>query len=322
LHILLSSGRANPRAGTPQGSFKLHHYHAFGLKIASELELPELHPGHGPADVSIRFTRSPDAPPRDDLVTVEGERLYLRLWDIEYEVLGGREICVTAPARKEMMDVRIYLLGSIMAGLLHQRSYLPVHGNVLSIGGGAAAFCGDSGAGKSTLAAWFEAQGLEVLADDLCAVRFDAASNPSVFEGIPRIKLWPESLELFGRNSATLDKVASDLDKYHVPLARAKKEGSLIPGPLERIYILDRSDEGRALSIERLTGLAAAKAVLDNAFGWQLGQNIKDNDRRQFDACLAIASRCAVFRLRRRWSLAHFDEDAKLIERHLTEPLD
>jgi hypothetical protein len=284
--------------------------------------LPELHPGVGPGDVTIYFTTLPDAAPQDDLVTIDGERLYLRLWDIGYEVTGGREIRVTAPEGKALMDVRIYLLGSIMAGLLHQRSYLPIHGNVLSVDGGAAAFCGDSGAGKSTLAAWFEANGLQVLADDLCAVRFDEQLNPFVFEGIPRMKLWPDSLKLFGRDPRTLDKVASDLDKYHVPLAKAKKTGSLAPVPLRRVYILDRTEEGEDFSVVRLSGAAAAQAVLDNAFRWRLGQDLQENDRRQFDKCLAIASRCAVFRVRRRWSLDHFNADAKQIERHLKAPLD
>ena len=244
----------------------------------------------------------------------------LCLWNIRFEVIAGSTITIRAPESVDVADVRIYLLGSVMAALLHQRRYLPIHANVVRTGGSAAAFAGDSGAGKSTLAAWFEARGREVLCDDLCAIRFDG--HPTVFEGIPRLKLWSETLHALGRDATGLERVASDLLKYHVPLERAGKEGSLDPMPLERIYLLDRAAERDSPSIERLTGIHAAQAVLANAFRWELGQWIQDNDRTQFDQSMELARRCAVFRVRRRWALEHLEEDAQMIERHLTAPLD
>jgi hypothetical protein len=313
---------ANSRVDRLQGERPLHHYHAFGLRIASALELPELHPGQGPADVTISFDRIADPEPAADTVTVEGDRVHLHLWNITFQVTAGRDVAIRAPESVDIADVRIYLLGSVMASLLHQRLYLPIHANVVRIGDFAAAFAGDSGAGKSTLAAWFEREGHEVLCDDLCAIRFDEGGDPIVYEGIPRLKLWPETLALLGRDSAGLEKVASDLDKFHVPLQRAEREGSLDPVPLARIYLLDRAVPGESASIERLTGIHAAQAVLANAFRWELGQWIQDNDRTQFDQSMELARRCAVFRVRRRWAVEHVDEDAKMIERHLTAPLD
>jgi hypothetical protein len=270
--------------------------------------------------VTIHYKTVPGAT-HEDLVTVHGDTVRMLLWNIQFDVTAGHTIDIVSPESVEEIDVRIYLLGSVMAALLHQRAYLPIHANVIWVGEAAAAFAGDAGAGKSTLAAWFEQQGREVLADDLCAVRVDGDSDPMVFEGIPRMKLWPETLAVFGHDPAGLEKVASDMEKFHVPLRRAVREGSLAPVPLQRIYILDRAEDGQPASIERLTGMAAGCAVLDNAFRWQLGQRISDNDRSQFDMCMAVAQRCAVFRVRRRWSLEHLDEDAQMIERHLMAPL-
>ncbi|MFL6733570.1 MAG: hypothetical protein ACJ8EY_02615 [Sphingomicrobium sp.] len=85
--------------------------------------------------------------------------------------------------------------------------------------------------------------------------------------------------------------------------------------------MLDRAGNGDSPSIERLMGIHAAQAVLANAFRWELGQWIQDNDRTQFDQSMELARRCAVFRVRRRWAMQHLDEDAQMIERHLLAPL-
>lgn len=225
-----------------------------------------------------------------------------------------------APADLDHANIRVWLLGTVVAAILHQRGYLPIHANVIVHGEEAAAFAGDSGAGKSTLAAWMQARRRQVLADDLCAIRL-SDGEAAVFEGVPRMKLWEETLRAFGRTPEGLAKVASDLDKYHVPLEAAPREGSLRPLPLTRIYLLDRAGAGEPFRIERLSGIAAADGVLANAFRWGLGQLIQDQKRTQFDQCLALARRAAVFRIHRTGGMEQLDAEARLIERHLDSPV-
>lgn len=301
----------------------MHHYHAFGLRIASELPLPELHSGSGPGEVEIRYRESARNDPDDDLPWFEGagDDVLLRLQGIRFHVAAGRRIDIDAPLETPSADTRVWLLGSVMAALLHQRGFLPVHANVIALADGkAAAFAGDSGAGKSTLAAWFETRGQRVLADDLCAIRLDEAGIPRLFEGIPRVKLWSDALDAFGRAREGLEKVASDIDKYHVPLARSAEPGSLDPLTLERIYLLERATDGEDFGIFRMAGAEAANAVLVNAFRWELGQLIQPH-RAQFDHCLALARHANVFRVRRRWGFDSFDTDCQAIEAHLQAPL-
>ena len=154
------------------------------------MQLPELHPGHAPADVTIAFARFPpsEREPEQPWVELAGDSVVLRFEGIRFEVQGGASIAITAPADTAERDVRIWLLGTVAAALLHQRGYLAIHANAVRLPGGeAAAFAGESGAGKSTLAAWMEAAGHEVLTDDLCAIRGIGGGAPSVFEGIPRM---------------------------------------------------------------------------------------------------------------------------------------
>lgn len=307
-----------------KGATHLHHYHAFGLRIASELELPELHPGRPPSDIEVRFARFPEgaAEPLEPWVEVAGDAVILRFEGMRFRVEGGKAISILAPAATGERDARIWLLGTVAAALLHQRGYLPIHANVVQLpDGGAAAFAGQSGAGKSTLAAWMEAAGHEVLSDDLCAIRTgDGAAR--VFEGVPRMKLWPDSLGALGRSADGLDKVSWDLDKYHVPMGRAPREGSLEPVELKRVYLLGRAGAGEPFAIRRLSGVDAALGVLANAFRWNLGQLIHGDSPTQFEQCLELARHAAVFEVRRSWDLERLDEESRQIERHLLAPLE
>jgi hypothetical protein len=303
----------------PQGELELFQYHAFGLKIGSELQLPELHSGSGPPDVEIRHLRIPRRPKPPDSLRIDGNRVEFMLWNIRFVVTAGCRIEIEAPEDVEDIDVRIYLLGSVMGALLHQRGYLPIHANVVRLGSSAAAFAGHSGAGKSSLAAWLDERGHEVLSDDLCAVRFHDGA-PMVFEGIPRMKLWPDTLRAFNRDEAGLVRVASDLEKFHVPLRLAARAGALDPVPLERVYILEKATPDAPAAIERLSGAHAAQALLANAFTWDLGQKILEDPRTQFDQCLAVAGKAQVFRVRRNWGMDRFAKEAEAIERHLEAP--
>ena len=300
------------------------HYHAFGLKLESALALPELHPGSGPADVTITLTRDASQPTSDALwLNGGGDKVELRLEDMVFTIEGGRTIRIVAPPERGENDIRVWLLGTVLATLLHQRGYYPLHANaVLLPNGCAAAFTGPSGAGKSTMAAFLDHAGFRVLGDDLCAVRFDSDGRPVLYPGIPRLKLWEETLDLFSRPRDGLERVASDLLKYHVPLSSLRETGSLAPISIERLYLLGRTESEDEPLIARLSGAEAAGAVLDSAFRWGIGQSVAGEDARlQFDQALAIARHVAVFRCARRWGTDQLFAEGAEIASHLSAPL-
>jgi hypothetical protein len=209
-----------------------------------------------------------------------------------------------------------------MAALLHQRGYLPIHANAVRLqSGGAAAFAGPSGAGKSTMAALLEVAGFRVLCDDLCAIKFDDSKRPLLFAGIPRLKLWADTLGLLGRDQAAYERVASDLIKFHVPLGCADEQGSLEPIPLERVYLLERRTKDDEALVSPLRAAAAAGAILGNTFRWNIGQAIRGPESRsQFDQCLDVARHARVYRLARRWGSEHLFEDGAIIAANLLSP--
>ena len=286
-------------------------YRLFGLRIRSEIELPELFPatGSGDPDVSIRIGPI-EGEPGPFGIEQQGDGLLLTVPEIaRYRVESGSEIVVDPVAGAPERNVRLYLLGSAFGALLHQRGSLPLHANAVEIDGHAVAFMGASGAGKSTLAGWFHDRGYKVIADDVCVIGFDPQNVPHVAPGLPRLRLWKEALEVMGRSTRGLERsYASDtFDKFDVPIAADAAQSS--DTVLHALYLLDTAD---AFSVNRLSALDAAEAVFANTYrGAYLDQ--VDGHRAHWSAATELVRRVPVFRLSRVWSTDLIHQQCELI---------
>jgi hypothetical protein len=233
-----------------------------------------------------------------------------------YAIADGASIIVDPGAEVPETNVRLYLLGSAMGVLLHQRGLLPLHANAIEIEGKAFAFMGASGSGKSTLAAWFHDRGFRIVADDVCAVRFDLDDQPVVTPGLPRLRLWKEALEDTGRQSSQFSRsYAGDetWDKYDVPLPHDRAVRSEVE--LAGVYLLGKGDD---LDIRPLSGLRAAEAVFANTYrGAYLAT--AGNAQSHWESCLRLVRRTPIFQLSRVWDLARVPEDMEQIVTHASE---
>jgi hypothetical protein len=288
-------------------------YDLFGLRIRSELPLPELFEGSGEPDVEVRLGRvSPVEPVRPGLSPLPDGAL---LWVPDtgrYLVREGREILVDPLPGVSERNIRLFLLGSAFGAILHQRGLLPLHANGVELDGRAVAFMGHSGAGKSTTAAWFLDRGCRVLADDVCVVANDHAGRPLAHPGIPRLRLWREAIEESGRTAADFELAFDDMDKFNVPTPRPEVGGPL---PLSHIYLLERENEAGEADVRQLQGIAAVDALVANTYrGGYLP--LIGGTRRHLEACLDLVRKVPVFSARRRWGYDRFDEQAGMLQAH------
>ena len=132
-------------------------YQAFALIIESEIECPELLPvaRSSASDVLVRVGTSPSHLEHSIMLGdwIEGcsGQILLKIADVaDFWVCNGREITVNAVKDIPAEDVRIYLLGSAMGAVLHQRKLLPFHGSTVVVNEKTISFSGPSGIGKST----------------------------------------------------------------------------------------------------------------------------------------------------------------------------
>ncbi len=244
----------------------MHHtYSAFGLKIGSDFECPELRRGNGAIDVHFRCgTVSPtlagfDA--SDALSQVQPGKYLLNISGVaRYLVSSGTEILVDPAPSADESAVRLFLLGSGIGVLLHQRNLLALHASAIATPRGAIVFAGISGCGKSTLAAAFSQRGLGTLADDICAI--DVSGTPLVMPGGTCVKLWADALPELGLGERDLQPVRLGLKKYFL----SSDQGlSAEPVPLHAVYVLQSSNRDHA-AVSPIVGFAKFEALIGNTF--------------------------------------------------------
>lgn len=296
------------------GSGPASTYRLFGLNLRSEMDLAGLAPSAetGAADVEIGFGPVPASDHVGYRATEEGTLLAVAKVG-RYLIRDGRQILIEPAPGASERNLRLFLLGSAIGALLHQRGLLPLHANAIDLGGRAVAFSGHSGAGKSTIAAWFHDQGHTILADDVCVIGFDEKGRALAYPGIPRLRLWREALEASGRDAESYTRSFDDTDKYDVPTVN---EAAAEPMPLAAIYLLRKAEEtANDAEIERLKGVDAVETLVSNTYrGGYLSMIGRTSEH--LAACVRVARAVPVFRAQRLWGFDRFDEQARRLSDH------
>ncbi|MCX8477812.1 MAG: hypothetical protein MT490_18655 [Sphingomonas sp.] len=295
-----------------------NEYSLFGLNLRSEIPLPELQPlPHEDIDaISITIGRVAPLEGVSEtshtlMSTAEGAIIAVAGVG-RFCIRAGCEIVVDADPSTSDRNVRLFLLGSAMGALLHQRAMLPLHANVVDVGGRAVGFLGASGAGKSTLAAAFHDRSYQILSDDICVVT--RGDNGHLAEpGIPRLRLWRDAVERSGRCPSSYERAFDELDKYTVGIARESRASAI---PLQALYLLMREEGATDFAIRQLAGVEALKALMVNTYRGIFLQTIGD-PRKHFQACLRLNEEVPLFALSRPWDTARIDETITRVEGHL-----
>lgn len=296
-------------------------YSVFGLMIRSSIPLPELLPGagEGTPDVTIRIApvSRPDAAKPG--INVDGDALLLIIPDVgRYRIVGGSSITVQPQPGVPDRNVRLFLLGSAFGALLHQRGLLPLHANAVEIDGNAVAFMGASGAGKSTLAAWFHDRGYRIIADDVCVVGY-ADGFPLAQPGLPRLRLWAETLKFMARSTAEYERsyvgMVEEFDKFDVPIDRSAAAHKGVP--LAALYLLSRAKD---FSIQQLHGIEATEVVFANTYRGAY-VSAASAQLSHWNASLRLVQSAPIFRAAREWNLARLNEQCRRLLDHAAEQI-
>lgn len=221
---------------------------AFGLKIESEFDLPELpqvNIGEDQVEIIIKKTDLSslwsEQGDSNKYFVIKENWILFRIPDIAiYLIKNGREIFVTPFEGSNENQIRLYLLGTCMGALLMQRKILPLHGSAIAINGKAYAIVGDSGAGKSTLASAFLKKGYQLLSDDVIPVTLSDENIPIVTPAYPQQKLWLESLNHFNMEPTHYEPIFERETKFAVPVSN---QFAMEPLPLAGIFELIKTED-------------------------------------------------------------------------------
>jgi len=297
-----------------------YNYFAFGLNIESEIECsPLLESGGSAPDVIIRLGSVPSelegASEQGSFFQVSEEKLLLKIDQVaRYLVSGGCEIIVEPHPDAEARDVRLFLLGSAMGALLHQRGAWPLHGGAVAFQQGAAIFVGATGSGKSTLVGAFYQRGYQVLTDDVCAITTSTDGSLQVWPAVPRIRLWSDSVAELGGDPTQLTRTRAEVDKYDVLLQKFRRH----PSPIRAIYALYTSADQETLQLTPLHGFDKIQELTLNTYRLPFLTSMQLAPQ-HFQQAQALARQARVVRITRPTQPFLLDELADLIERDLAK---
>ncbi len=268
------------------------HYFAYGLRICANLPIPgpiaQARVSH--TDVRVWLGLMPSW--MDDPTCVsqqiwyvttsrdEQDRPTLRVWEVDggyFRLLygdgtefivdkSGTEIWARWPDDLTLEDTATYLLGPVLGFVLRLRGVTCMHASAIAVGDQAIVLLGAAGAGKSTTAAAFGELGYSVLSDDV-TVLSDMGDHFLVQPAYPRVRLWPESVNVLYGSSEALPRLTPTWDKRYLDLTKEGYHFQRHPLPLAAIYILsNRIDDPRAPFVEAVASRETLISLIANTY--------------------------------------------------------
>ena len=210
-------------------SDRIIRYDAFGLRLDSEFELPELEQSRSLAAADWRVAAGSAAKALSDELLLGTDFVYGSVRVCAYRSPSAMRLVFddtgTFEIRRHDRTITWYrgpnatdetmradLLGRVIAFAAHGDGDVALHASAVCIDGRAVALLGSRGAGKSTLAFALVKQGARLLTDDTLIVRFDDQGEPWAAPGLQRVRLWEDSARALGASAVGTDGAKSTLD--------------------------------------------------------------------------------------------------------------
>ncbi len=231
-------------------------YWVHGLRITSEVPLPDLPEVSGQPDVAFAIVpaTSPPVEPVLELYVTPGAtssddttRIVVDATGVTVFQYGDgtvfqvdlRTTPIAIAARiadgQVIDDLAAYLYGPVLGYVLRSRGTLAMHASAVILRGAVSLFAGASGAGKSTAAAALSLAGYSVISDDLTALSFEGR-NVRAHPGFTHLRLWPSSEQVLYGRSDVLPRISPGWDKRRLSMNHDRFPTRSLP--LRTIYIL------------------------------------------------------------------------------------
>ena len=262
------------------------YYKAFGFILESCFPIQQLHsiPPQKPdvrivcADLSLiqRQERRLDSPAGSFFV---GED------NCAHRITGGNLIEVDPREDYDPSKLGLYLMGSCMGAILHQRRVMVLHGSCVTDGQRSILLTGDSGAGKSTLAAEFLRRGWKLITDDVSAL-YDIDGVPTVQSSYPSQKLWQDALDRYERPESDIHSLyfTDSREKFGVDVSRFFFDGR---APLSMVVRL--LPHAPICALEPIEGMTKVDQLMRNTYRANMIE--QKNLQRHFQRCVTLSTK-------------------------------
>jgi hypothetical protein len=205
----------------------------------------------------------------------------------QFRVENGDKIAIRPYKNSDNALVQLYLHGSVLGALLHQRATLPFHGSSFEFNGKGITLCGHSGSGKSSVSAAFCQHGAQLISDDISPVQINS-SNTVILPIKTRIKLWEDSLRKLQLSSYGLDRIGLEYDKFYLPMANKIAEQQL-----DHLFILGISNKD-AFVVNELTGMDKFNTLHRQIYRREYLKGMPETEKKYFLQLFQLAAKIRV----------------------------
>ena len=225
---------------------------------------------------------------------VDEDDFYLNVIDVaSYRVKNGNSVQVFAHEKADLASIKLFLNGSVLGAVLHQRGILPFHGSCFQYEQKGILICGQSGAGKSSVTAAFCQSGAVFINDDITPVEI-TESETNIIPIKTRIKLWDDSIKKLEIENDNFDKIRPSLDKFYLPNAEEFQSKQA----LHHIFILSQHNKEEFESHE-LEGMAKYNVLRQQIYRKMYLKGMPERQKTYFKQLFLLSKNVKVTRIMR-----------------------
>lgn len=210
-----------------------------------------------------------------------------------YRVQNGNNVHIYPHENADRASIELFLNGSVLGAILHQRSILPFHGCSFEYKGKGVIICGSSGTGKSSVTVAFCQNGGQFINDDITPVRNEGLAT-IIIPIKTRIKLWDDSLQKLKIKNDSFEKIRPTLNKFYLPA----QENSIMEQQLNHVFIL-RIHNKEEFVVNELHGMAKYNALRNQIYRKMYLKGMPETEKSYFKQLFQIAKNIRVTQITR-----------------------
>jgi hypothetical protein len=241
---------------------------------------------------------------KGDGLMANERQFYLTVPDIaDFYTEDGILVFLRLKEPLQKNTIELYLNGSVLGSLLHQRNILTLHGSSFRYKGKHIVICGHSGFGKSSLTlSMCLKRGAEFLTDDLTPIQ-----NGNILPLSEHLKVWQDTLNEFGLSHQNMEEVWNGMEKYYFPMQPVMEM-------LKPDCILFGQIDSSRLEIEALTGADKFTYVLSYQYWEELSNSMQESRTQLFGQIADLCTNTAMYTFVRPLEISVESTTAHLVE--------